>query len=230
MQPLSFFFDDTIPLRLSEQHPQFLLLSGGTAALKELSQSSSRVFRCRPIYRTAPSGLSRTGYLFYFAARLLFQSDSAKPCRSHSLQLCRITGERRTRSAPAIGSRTGVLSFLFPDRIGSVTGTAPQTSPSPSCCRTRHAGTTAAARLHTGKRSHAAPARRLEHDCSVRPLVYCRKQFLGTAFHGSHPKGLSCHSLHPSPAIRIARATAPAGAKAGLYLTGQLVRRTVSGM
>lgn len=30
-----FFFDDTIPLRLSEQHPQFLLLSGGTAALKE---------------------------------------------------------------------------------------------------------------------------------------------------------------------------------------------------
>ena len=35
MQPLSFFFDDTIPLRLSEQHPQFLLLSGGTAALKE---------------------------------------------------------------------------------------------------------------------------------------------------------------------------------------------------
>ena len=36
MQPLSFFFDDTIPLRLSEQHPQFLLLSGGTAALKHV--------------------------------------------------------------------------------------------------------------------------------------------------------------------------------------------------
>lgn len=35
MQPLSFFFDDTMPLRLSETEASFFLLHGGTAALKE---------------------------------------------------------------------------------------------------------------------------------------------------------------------------------------------------
>lgn len=35
MQPLSFFFDDTMPLRLSETKASFFLLHGGTAALKE---------------------------------------------------------------------------------------------------------------------------------------------------------------------------------------------------
>ena len=35
MQPLSFFFDDTMPLRLSETEVSFFLLHGGTTALKE---------------------------------------------------------------------------------------------------------------------------------------------------------------------------------------------------
>lgn len=35
MQPLSFFFDDTMPLRLSETEASFFLLHGGTTALKE---------------------------------------------------------------------------------------------------------------------------------------------------------------------------------------------------
>lgn len=56
MQPLSFFFDDTIPLRLSEQHPQFLLLSGGTAALKE-----------RLLQAVSKAGMQQVQQQFYHA-------------------------------------------------------------------------------------------------------------------------------------------------------------------
>lgn len=59
MQPLSFFFDDTIPLRLSEQHPQFLLLSGGTAALKE-----------RLLQAVSKAGMQQVQQQFYHANAL----------------------------------------------------------------------------------------------------------------------------------------------------------------
>lgn len=60
MQPLSFFFDDTIPLRLSEQHPQFLLLSGGTAALKE-----------RLLQAVSKAGMQQVQQQFYHTNALL---------------------------------------------------------------------------------------------------------------------------------------------------------------
>ena len=59
MQPLSFFFDDTSPLRLSEQHPQFLLLSGGTAALKE-----------RLLQAVSKAGMQQVQQQFYHANAL----------------------------------------------------------------------------------------------------------------------------------------------------------------
>lgn len=59
MQPLSFFFDDTIPLRLSEQHPQFFLLTGGTAALKE-----------RLLQAVSKAGIQQVQQQFYHANAL----------------------------------------------------------------------------------------------------------------------------------------------------------------
>lgn len=59
MQPLSFFFDDTIPLRLSEQHPQFFLLSGGTASLKE-----------RLLQAVSKAGMQQVQQQFYHANAL----------------------------------------------------------------------------------------------------------------------------------------------------------------
>lgn len=258
MQPLSFFFDDTIPLRLSEQHPQFLLLSGGTAALKErllqaVSKAGMQQVQQQFYHANALCGLffPNLHLVFFDADRFtvlprlgcpeldtysisLHDCYSSQILQNHAEAIRYSYAELQENEEHALLLQSAAEQAFA--HFCSLTESAVSPEQFPKQSLPRHAAEhgTLELRQLQGCTPEGVLMQPLPADWNTTvlldPWYAAGSNFLEQLSMEAIQKGY--HAIlctHPLQ-FRIACATAPAGAKAGLYFTGQLVRRTVSGM
>jgi len=254
-----FFFDDTMPLRLSETEASFFLLHGGTTALKE-----------RLLQAVATAQVKTEQQQFYYAQSLCclyFPVQKQVFLDADLLTLLPRLGcpELDTRHIPlhhcydrnVLRTHAEAIRYSFTElqensehtillqtaaeqafsHFCMLTETAVRADALPTLPLPEHAhesGTLQVRQLQgcTPEGILMQPlACGLEYNRPAGSLVYCRQQPAGTTFTGSRPKRLAQHSLHASPASRhAASAAAFTRTKTSLYYTGQFIRRALSGL